>query len=545
MSTLRAGAAVLLLILAATGLGQTPAGPGPKVDPVLLRLEMMDGSAVTGQAGLKALTVQTGFGTVKVPLDNLAGFTIGLEGHPEMAERVGTLLTQLTGGGVPGEAAKRELLTLGPAIRPALEQRLQDQTPEQHTRIKEVLRELDTWAASHRDAPAWALTPMRRQDEVRAGPSIIVGRITDKSFTLGTHYGELQIRLSNVYRAEKASQSDVAPRATRREFLVLTLREGSRVKGKSTWTGVVMETPLGKVTIPTGLLESVNPGVDGKTAEVVLVNGDRFRGNLDLQAKIELQTAFGPLVIPLAQVAGIEVWSDDLADALKYHWSFDGADGNETRTRIKGQVEGAVTFEKGILGKAAAFRDPTMRISVDDETFTVHRWSEITVSAWVKMAQYTTYGPVLSRAVGNEASGFNLNVGGNYGGRWIAGNFSVLLEGEKSLSVSPTTFRAGVQEYPARDTWFHLVGVYDGTEIRCYVNGKFDGRAAAETRGLKIVDKPGARLGIGRSIQPAYDSWLDNYLHGSIDEVKVWKRALRASEVRELYEEALRQAKAR
>ena len=72
----------------------------------------------------------------------------------------------------------------------------------------------------------------------------------------------------------------------------------------------------------------------------------------------------------------------------------------------------------------------------------------------------------------------------------------------------PKAWGKNVKPYPAKNVWHNLLGTYDGRRVRFYINGVLDTEEVAETPGL-------------------------------IDEVKIWKRALTASEVKLLYEQTL------
>jgi len=57
------------------------------------------------------------------------------------------------------------------------------------------------------------------------------------------------------------------------------------------------------------------------------------------------------------------------------------------------------------------------------------------------------------------------------------------------------------------------------------------------------ADHPNARTVIGRAAGKNRDSWRDTYFPGPIDEIKIWKRALRPTEVKLLYAQTLAKGK--
>lgn len=75
------------------------------------------------------------------------------------------------------------------------------------------------------------------------------------------------------------------------------------------------------------------------------------------------------------------------------------------------------------------------------------------------------------------------------------------------------------------NTWYHVAGTYDGDSIRCYING-----AIAGVTGFKgtIRDSSAYNLSIGKL---AYSGGGTRYWNGKIDEVRMWNRALSATEL--------------
>ena len=85
-----------------------------------------------------------------------------------------------------------------------------------------------------------------------------------------------------------------------------------------------------------------------------------------------------------------------------------------------------------------------------------------------------------------------------------------------------TTLHADAQQADPVDSWTHVAATYDGTMLRLYVNGTRVSSRAKTGAILKTTDP----LWIGGS-RP-----YGEYFHGLIDEVRVYERALKPSEVR-------------
>ncbi|MBX4212008.1 right-handed parallel beta-helix repeat-containing protein, partial [Candidatus Pacearchaeota archaeon] len=78
---------------------------------------------------------------------------------------------------------------------------------------------------------------------------------------------------------------------------------------------------------------------------------------------------------------------------------------------------------------------------------------------------------------------------------------------------------------PATNTWYHVVGTYNGTLQTLYVNGVYNG--SRNVTPLSWVDKP-VRIG-------AEAKTVQRFWNGSIDEVLIFNRSLTSTEVLALY----------
>ncbi|MDP7051347.1 MAG: PQQ-binding-like beta-propeller repeat protein [Verrucomicrobiota bacterium] len=144
---------------------------------------------------------------------------------------------------------------------------------------------------------------------------------------------------------------------------------------------------------------------------------------------------------------------------------------------------------------------------------------EITVSAWVKVDKPARWGGICGVIQDN----------GSYERGWILGyenarfNFAL-----NSLSNDRLTYLTDKTDY-RKGYWHHVAGVYDGTEMRLYVNGRLRVNSAAQKGVIRYP--PQALFEIG-----AYHDDDEFYrLAGGIHEVAVWSRALSAKEIEVLF----------
>jgi hypothetical protein len=71
--------------------------------------------------------------------------------------------------------------------------------------------------------------------------------------------------------------------------------------------------------------------------------------------------------------------------------------------------------------------------------------------------------------------------------------------------------------------WYHVAGTYDGAEMKIYINGEFTGGWV--TNISRTTDA--GNLQIGALRKPGEESWLN----GTIDEVRIYDRALSKEEI--------------
>jgi len=115
------------------------------------------------------------------------------------------------------------------------------------------------------------------------------------------------------------------------------------------------------------------------------------------------------------------------------------------------------------------------------------------------------------------------------GGAWQAGNFEFMTFTTNGLQ-RVNIHTEGV--FPANQ-WYHFAGVYDGSEMRFYINGNLEGSAAQHGA---IVDTD-APVWLGKYCGGG--SGIDHCYHDKIDEAAVYNQALSAEEIQKHYQQGL------
>ncbi|MBN0042178.1 hypothetical protein JN535_18640 [Cellulosimicrobium cellulans] len=179
-----------------------------------------------------------------------------------------------------------------------------------------------------------------------------------------------------------------------------------------------------------------------------------------------------------------------------------------------GALSGGTTWVSGRSGKALRFDGSSGKVTVPDSAG-LDLAGTMTVAAWVRPERVATQ-HVVKKAQSYEVDGYELSVAST--GRPF---FRV------NQASSGDVFRVNASSAAVADgsTWTHVVGTFDGSRLRLFVDGveqgSVAGPAAVGTNALPLVI--GDQSGGGYPFQ------------GAVDGVRLYDRALSASEVAALY----------
>ena len=209
-----------------------------------------------------------------------------------------------------------------------------------------------------------------------------------------------------------------------------------------------------------------------------------------------------------------------LLDNLISYWKLDESSGNASDETANNND---LTNQNSVAYSAAKINNGADFVSANSKYLTKVSAANLplgasarTFSLWFKspdagsLVNYTflMYGTGSSKAL--QWFAFGNDGGGNRGVAWNG--------------YASDLFRAYAF---AANTWYHIVGTFDGTNARVYINGSLQGSAEDHSD----WNTSGATLSLGRSEQ----SGGTYYLNGSLDEVGIWSRALSSDDVLELY----------
>lgn len=183
-------------------------------------------------------------------------------------------------------------------------------------------------------------------------------------------------------------------------------------------------------------------------------------------------------------------------------WPGDG-DTNDIAGLNHGTLVGGVTFSPGMVDQAFSLDGATGFVEVPDAA-TLDLVAEITIDAWLNPT--VLGGRIVDKITAGGGDGYLLDTFGD--------RVRMIVDGQSlsGASILPT------------GAWTHVAGVFDGSEMRVYVNGVLDGTLAATT----AIPSNALDLRIGA------DSTGGNLFFGMIDEIEVIGRALSQAEIQSI-----------
>ncbi|MDD2916815.1 MAG: LamG domain-containing protein, partial [Candidatus Gracilibacteria bacterium] len=211
------------------------------------------------------------------------------------------------------------------------------------------------------------------------------------------------------------------------------------------------------------------------------------------------------------------------------YWSFDEGTGNIAYDRSGNGNDGILTgsilpnWVNGKLTNGLSFSGNGNYVTPGKKLEMTGRFS---LSMWVKP---TALDITPTHAVGflGNAEWGGLGGKGYHMGWYRTNSFNFLIEEKASatgIGIPPAQYFSG-------NTWVYVTGVFDGYNASIYINGARLGTQG----GVKPASGASYNLQIGRDPQ---GGWTDPEFSGTLDEVRIYNRALSDSEVQALYNSA-------
>jgi hypothetical protein len=178
----------------------------PAADSETLKILLMDGSQIGGKLAAQQIEIDTQFGKLTVPVSAIISLTPGFGSHPHIGQNINELVEKL---GSPvfseREAAQKALAAMGPAIRVKVAHAAEDADTERRTRVKAILEEFDQADedSESEDSQPVAARRMIDRDTVETTDFTVVGKIVPQEFQIASHYGVLNVKLSDIRRIQR------------------------------------------------------------------------------------------------------------------------------------------------------------------------------------------------------------------------------------------------------------------------------------------------------------------------------------------------------
>ncbi len=207
------------------------------------------------------------------------------------------------------------------------------------------------------------------------------------------------------------------------------------------------------------------------------------------------------------------ITSNSAPSGLVVAMSFNEASGatvsDTSGTDNHGSIANAVRVP-GKYGNGLSFNGTNSFVTITGSP-SLNLTTGMTVEAWANPATLSSFRVIFTKEMsGTDAWALNANDNGSLPGMFI----------RTGSSTGPLTGALGNSQLPL-NTWTHVAGTYDGSQLRFYVNGVLV-TTTAVTGSIATAPNP-LRIG-GNSI---WGEWFN----GLIDEVRVYSRALTQSEI--------------
>ena len=151
---------------------------------------------------------------------------------------------------------------------------------------------------------------------------------------------------------------------------------------------------------------------------------------------------------------------------------------------------------------------------------------QITISAWIKIAKFDKW---IQTMVAKDGNMWCLQRG--WEDSYHSVNFNVEAENEEAVHAGGVTGLTDVDD----DNWHHVAGVYDGQNLKVYIDGKLSNSVVANKRKLNKLQN---KLTIGENLlegESAEDAKYSRSWHGEISQVAIFDKALTLPQVEFLY----------
>ena len=220
-------------------------------------------------------------------------------------------------------------------------------------------------------------------------------------------------------------------------------------------------------------------------------------------------TALGVLALLNPQS---DVWTRWVVSAtpigdLVGYWNFNECTAKDSSGYGNDGTSYGVACASGKLGNAFSFDGLNDYVDTGNNDV-LNPTNSVSVSAWIYAKIIRNYPRIVSKETDITANPYALELINSTDIKFFIGN-GTTETGTPDINVN------------ILNSWVHVVGTYDGQYIKIYVNGQLKGQTAK----TGLMPSRTTKVLIGNNPTNA------RQFNGTIDEVKIWKKALTANEV--------------
>ena len=171
-----------------------------EIDPRIIRMHLSDGSIISGKLAITTLAIDTRFGRLDVPIEEIRYIKPGIDSRPQLKEQVQSWIELIgSSDAEQRKAASAQLVKLGTGVlqllRPLVHDASATRAAEARAIIERISEELDMEMVNPAD--------FSTQDVIATKAFTITGRIVPQSFALASDFGDLKMPLADVMKADR------------------------------------------------------------------------------------------------------------------------------------------------------------------------------------------------------------------------------------------------------------------------------------------------------------------------------------------------------
>jgi hypothetical protein len=229
-----------------------------------------------------------------------------------------------------------------------------------------------------------------------------------------------------------------------------------------------------------------------------------------------------------AESARLALRVRDMLPDLIFELDFGTETGTTTAAKGTTVLNGSIDYEDGITGKAGIFNGAAanyLAASDDDGESLLAGLKEFSAAFWLKQSDVNSWwfyaAPDTNAQVNNTPS---------YVGALFQKSSSKRFNIERYLNARSSSFTTATDSIPTDGTWKHIVLVFTETSYTAYIDGVQAGTSTTSIQPITGILQASPICYIGRANWGSGEGAM-----GSIDEYKIYSKALNATEINTLY----------